>query len=288
MLLLLWLAAFPAVAGGEPSDTAPVPADKRAPLWEAGIFGGVLRYPDYRGSDEYTLYALPLPYIVYRGRRVQADRDGVRGIFWRHPDLEFDLSFFGNPPVRGDNQAREGMDDLDPIVELGPALRWFPLGRLPADSLYLQLAGRRVASLAWEEGPRFSAEGYRGELHLIWFRPDLLGDGRLGGGLNIGCDVSDSDLNGYFYDVGAGDVRPGRGAYHAGGGYSGVWVGGSLIHELTDTLSLAAYARWENISGAAFDTSPLVETENNLIVGGAIIWTLFKSEARAAPEADAR
>ena len=40
----------------------------------------------------------------------------------------------------------------------------------------------------------------------------------------------------------------------------------------SSSFSLAAYARWENIHGTAFESSPLVETENNMILGGAIVW----------------
>ncbi len=37
------------------------------PLWELGIGTGILRMPDYRGSDESRWYLLPYPYVIYRG-----------------------------------------------------------------------------------------------------------------------------------------------------------------------------------------------------------------------------
>ena len=48
------------------------------PLWELGVGVAGLRLPDYRGSDQSRGYVLPLPYIVYRGTWLKADRDGAR------------------------------------------------------------------------------------------------------------------------------------------------------------------------------------------------------------------
>jgi outer membrane scaffolding protein for murein synthesis (MipA/OmpV family) len=277
--LLAWIGVqAPAARADELAPTAP----GGRPLWEIGLFAGVLRYPDYRGSDEYTLYALPLPYLVYRGDYLEADREGVRGVFLRHPHFEFDLSFFGNPPVNGDNDAREGMPELDPLLEAGPALRCYPLGKDRERPLYLLAAVRRVAAVDWEGGLRLSGEGYRGVLQLVHTREDLLGDGRWSGGVSAGVDFGDRDFNRYFYEVEAQEARPERPAYRAEGGYAGFSLAGNLVRELTGRLSLAAYGRWENIAGAVFEESPLVRSEHNLIVGGALIWKLAESERRTA------
>jgi len=40
------------------------------PLWEAGLGATVLRFSDYRGSDEFRSYLFPLPYFIYRGERI--------------------------------------------------------------------------------------------------------------------------------------------------------------------------------------------------------------------------
>ena len=49
------------------------------PLWEFGLGAGALAFPDYRGSDEARIYPVPVPYFVYRGPILKADRDGLRG-----------------------------------------------------------------------------------------------------------------------------------------------------------------------------------------------------------------
>ena len=52
---------------------------KEAPLWEFGLGVGAIAFEDYRGSDTTHAYPLPVPYIVYNGKFLKADRDGVRG-----------------------------------------------------------------------------------------------------------------------------------------------------------------------------------------------------------------
>src|SRR5258708_24836494 len=104
-----------------PVLTAAQAADK--PLWELGAGVSALAFPDYRGSDQTRNYALPIPYVVYRGEFFKADRDGVRGIFFDIENVEIHASVGAAFPVdSSDNDARSGMPDLKPTVELGPAV----------------------------------------------------------------------------------------------------------------------------------------------------------------------
>jgi hypothetical protein len=43
------------------ADPQPATGDETKPLWEVGIFNFVSSIPDYRGADESTIYAFPLP-----------------------------------------------------------------------------------------------------------------------------------------------------------------------------------------------------------------------------------
>src|SRR5688572_18489579 len=96
---------------------------EQKPLWEAGLGVGAVTFPDYRGSDEMNTYPVPLPYFVYRGEFLKADRGGVRGELFDRRYLELSLSINGNTPVSSDdNAARAGMPNLKPTVEFGPSL----------------------------------------------------------------------------------------------------------------------------------------------------------------------
>ena len=124
-LMLMWLSTAGAIPAWAQTDETPAPDQTLVhtkPLWEFGIFVGGARIPAYRGSRTYETYAFPAPFLIYRGEIFQSDRDGASGIFYRSERLESTLSFGGNIRVDADNTAREGMDDLDPILEVGPAL----------------------------------------------------------------------------------------------------------------------------------------------------------------------
>lgn len=252
--------------------------DIQYPLWEFGLFNAAARLPHYRGSDEYKWYVVPLPYIIYRGDIIRADRESIRGIFYDSDYFETNISLYGNPPVSSDNKAREGMSGLDAIFEVGPAIKWYMLGRHPMDSLYLRLALRAAYSLGFDHGMNISYQGLRSGLNLIYFNQSSFEKYDLSYGLNAGIDFSNSQLNSYFYDVPREDVRPGRPHYKSDTGYSGFSLAGTLQKKLTDNLSLGFYSRWDNISGAVYDDSPLVKRDNNFIVGTALIWKIAESK----------
>src|SRR5271155_912915 len=94
---------------------------KEAPLWEFGLGAGAIAFQDYRGSDTTHAYPLPVPYIVYNGKFLKADRDGVRGTLFDQDWLEINLSFNLTTPVRNDRE-RSGMPDLRSTVEVGPSI----------------------------------------------------------------------------------------------------------------------------------------------------------------------
>ena len=51
---------------------------EQKPLWEFGLGVGGVSFPAYPGSDAQRNYAVPVPFIVYRGEFIKADRDGVK------------------------------------------------------------------------------------------------------------------------------------------------------------------------------------------------------------------
>src|SRR5688572_28520382 len=96
-LLVSWLGTVAAAV----VTAAPASAEQ-LPLWEAGLGGAALSFPDYRGSNERQLWLLPFPYLVYRGEYLQADDRRMRGVFFKTERAELDLSFNGSVPVDSD------------------------------------------------------------------------------------------------------------------------------------------------------------------------------------------
>ena len=82
------------------------------PLWEAGAGLSVFHFPDYRGSSHERNYFLPLPYVVYRGDVVKADREGLRGKIARTDWLDLNLSLGASLPVHSEDFQNQ-RDKLD-------------------------------------------------------------------------------------------------------------------------------------------------------------------------------
>ena len=255
------------------------------PKWEVGVFGMAARVPFYRGSDEYKTYAFPLPFFIYRGDYIQADKDGVRGSFYKGYRFELELSMSGNPPVTDEGGARTGMPDLDPLLELGPAARFFLYNGEKVRAIFLEAAVRGVVSIDMSDlSPGY--EGLKSSLSLVLagFKPTPAS--RWTAGLKTGLDFSDRDYHGYFYDVDEAYVTADRPYYHSQGGYSGAFASGWLSRRLFDGVSAALYARLDNVAGAVYEASPLVRAQNSYMVGVGFTWKIAQSKnqvSRAKP-----
>lgn len=254
---------------------------ERKPLWEAGVTGVALTLPHYVGSDEYYTFALPFPYFVYRGEIFKSDRDGLRGLFFQSDRFESDISMGGNLPVSSENnEARKDMPELDTLAEIGPAFRYYFHRRGELDHLYLQAAWRGAFSIAFNGGFDIDTNwrGQRYTLNLRFKNESLFRDRNLSLFLSTGISYADDILNGYFYDVQTEYVTPDRGHYNADTGYAGFYVSGAAYKDLSDRWAIGGYCRWQNISGAVFEDSPLVHTNNNFYASLVLIWKFARSE----------
>jgi hypothetical protein len=273
-----------AVAIGIPPLCFAEPKEREAPnlpLWEYGIIGMAARLPYYPGSKAYLNYVLPLPYLIYRGRIIKANENGLRGIFWRSSKFETDISLSWNPPVSSNHTAREGMPDLDTIVEMGPALRYYFYKYNEGNSCYLQADLRMAVSVGFDSGINTNRQGYASELALVYKDSRTLAKYHSFFNLSIGLEFSDSALDSYFYDVSRQYETADRPAYKAHGGYSGVQLAGVFVKRLSSKISLRLYGKYINLAGASFDNSPLVETKNNYVMACILSYKLDESKRMA-------
>ena len=263
----LWLAAI--VVG-------PCAATERA-RWEFGIGTGVLAFADYRGADSYHVYPLPLPYFIYRGRILRADRNGVHGRLFSRQAVEINLSLNATTPVHSrHNQARLGMPDLKPTIEVGPALD-LHLWQSSQGTMRLDLRAPLRAALTLEAVPR----------SIGWFfaptvNVDISGlAGHRGWQLGVqsGPLFADRRYHDYFYGVAPAYVTANRSGYQARGGYSGT----QMVVALSKRYSrhwIGAFVRYDTLSGAVFAASPLVRTHSYWTFGAGVAWQLGESSHR--------
>jgi MipA family protein len=269
LLLRGWMAvltALPLLAGA---------AD--APLWEVGAGVSVLSFPAYRGSDQRSQFVLPVPYFVYRGEFLKADRDGVRGLLFESDRVELTVSAALSPPSASkDIRAREGMADLRATAEIGPQIDL---------RLWQSENRRRVLKLLLPLRTGYTLE--RSPQHVGWvLHPklnldltDLPGLAGWNVGLQAGPVIGDRRQHAYFYGVSPADARADRPAHAAEGGFGGMQylIGVSRRYP---SHWVGAFLRYDRLSGARFADSPLVRERHYVAGGFAVSWILGESATR--------
>ena len=244
------------------------------PRLELGIGVVGISLPDYRGSSEQQNHLLPLPFIVYRGEHLRADRDGIRGLLFEHPRLSLNVNVSGSVPVDSDdNPQREGMADLDPTFELGPSLN-LHLSDRSARGPRILLPLRAVISVS---SSGVEHVGWR--LHPIYELPFQHRPAGFSVKMQIGPQFADHDYHDYLYSVTGSDVRPGRPAFSAGGGYSGLSLQLSATRRFSNGWWLGSFVRYDNLRGVAFKDSPLVVEDHALLIGIGLAWVFYRSES---------
>jgi outer membrane protein len=271
-------AAVPVEAG--PDVDAGVTLGIRRPLWELGLGVAGLRLPDYRGSDQSRTYLLPLPYVVYRGTWLKADRDGARALLFDSQRVKVDVSVAASTPTRSrDNAARAGMPNLPGTFELGPNLNLMLAGSQHHGwRLDLRLPLR--AALSIERAPKYVGATFSPNLNL-----DI---GGVGGGWNVGVLTgpvfADRKYHAHFYGVDPAYATADRPAYRAAGGYAG-WQALAATSRRFGNTWVGAFLRYDTLRGAAFEDSPLVRRRSALTFGLGVSWILATSpELVASPD----
>ena len=256
---------------------APAARADEKPLWEFGLGAGAIAFPDYRGSDEARVYPVPVPYFVYRGPFLKADRDGLRGKLFNREYVELDLSVSATIPVSSeDNAARRGMPDLKPTLELGPSLEvhlWRSADRDTKLDLVMPL---RVPitlessphSLQWMFAPRLNIDFENVGGHAGW-----------NFGAGVGPVFAADKFHEYFYSVPAQFATPQRPEYRADGGYSGMHVL-AAVSKRFPKYWFGAFLRYDWLGGAEFADSPLMRRDNYLAGGFGFAWMIGESKRR--------
>jgi MipA family protein len=255
----------------------PIASAGEFPQWEAGVGLSLIRFPDYRGSNEFKTYAFPIPYYVYRGERIKVDRESVRGQFFKTDRMELDFSFNGTVPIKSkDNAAREGMPDIKATLEFGPSLNttlWRTEDK--RQQLVLRLPMRAVVGSDFK---KFEDSGWVSHpvlnLDMKNFADTGWNLGMLGGPLYLS-----QRYNQRLYGVAPEYATPTRRAYQAKGGYGGsnFLVG---VSKRFDRFWVGAFAKYDSLSGASFADSPLVKKQQYASVGLAMSWVFAVSEKR--------
>jgi outer membrane scaffolding protein for murein synthesis (MipA/OmpV family) len=247
----------------------------KSAYWELGVGFTGISFPDYLGSDERNNWFLPFPYFVYRSERLEIDRDAVTGELFESPRWELDITLSGSLPVRSDdNERREGMPDLDPILEIGPVLR-YELHRLPANNGRFLLELPIRAAIA-SDFTHIEDVGWISNPNLRFERERFGGDESWNVDASLGAVFGTERYHDYFYGVAPRFATADRPAFEAEGGFGGWRVAVGFSRRVGD-LWYGGFIRYYDLRDAEFVDSPLVETEHAWAGGFAMAWIFAES-----------
>lgn len=247
-------------------------AEEPPPKLELGIGIGGLSIPHYRGSDQTQEYIAPIPYVRYNGDRLKVDREGARFYFLKNGNFKLDLSAGFNFPVDSDdNRARQGMPDLDPVIELGPRAQFDLYTSKDRDLRIRAALPVRLAIVVDSFSPDNTGWIFSPYLQIRYYSGWETA-------LSVGPVWATEKYHDYFYQVDPTYATAGRPEYDARAGYSGFRYTLTTSKRINKRLWFGAFARYDSLSGAVFEDSPLVKQSDALFVGIGIAY-IFKSSS---------
>ena len=246
------------------------------PLWEIGVGGGALRIPDYRGAQNARNYPYPFAIPFYRGKYLRSDEDGVRGEVLMSERIKFDFSLDGNVPVKSSQVAvRQGMPDLAPSFQIGPALNiklWHSAKE--ASSLIAFLPMRLAIAV---DLPQLEHIGYTFSPRLNYNQKLELMGGNWHLGIGVGLEYGSESFHDYYYRVDPQYATASRPAYDAAGGFAG-YRSVVTCYRRFSNVWFSIYGRYDRIDNAVFEHSPLAPRKDGTTVGFLATWILFHSD----------
>ncbi len=245
---------------------------KELPLWEVGLGLGGLHQSYYTGTEQTRSYLFPVIIPVYRGDFLKSDDKGIRAQLFKDDRYKLDVSLDYSFPVDSDDiDLREGMPDIGSLIEIGPSLE-VKLSESEIGTWFLKFPLRVVTEVDDRE---FDSAGYN-------FSPALSFEKKFSGsswklGTSLSFKYGDEKYNSIYYTVDYQYAIESRPAYKAENGYAGARFQLALSSK-TDHDLWVLFLRYDNIDGAVYDDSPLVETNENVTFGFIYSRYLFKSK----------
>ncbi|MDX2101877.1 MAG: MipA/OmpV family protein [Alphaproteobacteria bacterium] len=253
--LLTVVAALPAAAQQPPQPPAQQPARERAPEgWRFSVGAGALITPEYEGSKDSKVQALPVLSARYRNVFFASFQDGI-GL-----NLSDDDRFRYGPIVRyrfgrdeKDHRALRGTGDRDGTPEVGAYFRW-------------RFAGPFEVGVEARQGVGTGHGGFQVDLDLS--ASHRFGPVRLSAGPKV--SYSSEDLMRYDFGINASQAsRSGYARYEPTGGLRSVGFGTNVGWQITPSFTLAGFASVSRLLSEAAD-SPLVKAGNATQVTGGL------------------
>lgn len=230
--------------------------------WELGMGVGHLTTSAYIGSSETVTLTTPVPFIKLKTDWFDLSEGSLKMKWFEETPFRLSFNFdVGLPVDSSDIALRQGMADLDPVLQFGPMLSYQlkPSGsvnwKVELPLLYaFSVAGSDSASQGWTFTPRIA-------MRLLLSETTSPLDLEV----SLGPVYGAKKIHQYYYSVLQDDVTADRNAYDAEGGYAGYRLNISFTKRV-DELWFGLYLRYHNLSGAKYSDSPLVDQNDYWLV----------------------
>lgn len=247
------------------------------PLWEVGVGVAALSFPSYRGSDQTNNFMAPVPLFTYHGDFFKADRRGIRASFFDSDFVDLTISMAISPPASSNEiKARSGMSDLQGTFEIGPQVD-LTFWRSENRARFIKLLMPLRAAITVEGSPQSVGWVFHPKLNMDI--TDLPGMPGWNLGLLAGPVFGNQRQNAYYYSVASQYATVDRPAYEASSGYAGMQYTMGFSKRFPK-FWVGTFLRYDNLSGATFEDSPLVRQKDYFAGGVAITWVLGESSTR--------
>lgn len=242
-LAIVSCASFTSIATAEPGE---------AEVWKIGLGAGAIYHPDYEGSDDYEVRALPAinlsyrDFIILRGPTLMIDAFQLSGT-----ELARDLSFgallkYDIGREANDNPALRGLEEIDGGLDAGVFAEY----RLGAVSFGL-------SALA-DTGDRH--EGMLAEFKVGYGRALAA---RLRGQVEISATWADDNYTQAYFSVTRAEAQAtGLREFAARGGMKDVGAAVSLHYLVSEHWRITGRLAYRTLLGDAAD-APLVKDEGS-------------------------
>lgn len=244
------------------------------PKIELGAGIGWVNLPYYPGAKERRNIVLPFPAFIYRGDILRADEDGgMRGRFFSSERFEINASFGLTLPVDNEDVAvRSQMNELDPLLEVGPGLIYhiIPRQKNKKFSLSLNLAPRLAFSTDFKSAKE---QGYAlNPLFYSWYQFSK----RLTLFSGLSGLWATKEYQEYFYEVPSQYATATRPSYQAQAGNISYNLSQFLIFNPSTSFSVVVGGIYENYHWAANKESPLHQKDENFSTILAFTWWFYQ------------
>ncbi len=228
-----------------------------------GLGGSFLSYPSYLGSKKQNTLFVPIPYIKYRSKYLNIDKDKVYNEIYKKNKFSLEFSLVGTLPSKNDGSLREGMPNLDAVFEIGPKLMYNIVKKGNMES-NIEIPIRAAFSI----GSKIDYEGYFSSLDFsskirLYKDFDFI--------FTSGISYSSKKLNNYYYEVKKEYVTANREEYHSKSGYS-TFHNSIALTRKSDKFGFGVFLKHYNLNNSVFLDSPLIETKNSFFYGTALIY----------------